>query len=109
MPEGPGPVVAPRQLLALLLLAAVVGVIVSVAAWCFLEAVHWTQHGVYTDLPDVLGYDDGPPVWWPLPWCGLAGIVVAFAIVRLPGRGGHVPAHGLDPSPTAPVELPGVM
>lgn len=34
---------------------------------------------------------------------------VAFAIARLPGRGGHVPAHGLDPSPTEPIELPGVI
>ena len=27
--------------------------------------------------------------WWPLPVAALAGLIVAFAIVRLPGRGGH--------------------
>jgi H+/Cl- antiporter ClcA len=103
------PSVPPRQFVALLVLAAVVGLVVSLAAWCFLEAVHWTQQGVFDDLPDAVGYDDGAPVWWPLPFCGLAGLIVAFAIVRLPGAGGHVPAHGLDPSPTLPVDLPGVM
>src|SRR3990170_1856438 len=39
----------------------------------------------------------------------LAGVVVAFAIARLPGRGGHIPAEGLNPSPTEPIELPGVI
>ena len=103
------PSVPTGQFIALLVLAAIVGLVVSVAAWCFLEAVHWTQVGVFDDLPDAIGYDDGAPVWWPLPVCGFAGLVVAFAIVRLPGSGGHIPAHGLNPSPTAPIELPGVM
>jgi H+/Cl- antiporter ClcA len=107
--QEPTPAVAPRQLLGLLVLAALVGLVVSLAAWCFLEAVHWTQQGVYDDLPDTLGFDNGAPVWWPVPWCVLGGLIVAVAIVRLPGRGGHIPAHGLNPSPTAPVELPGVM
>jgi H+/Cl- antiporter ClcA len=108
-PQDPAASVPPRQLLALLLLAAVVGLVVSLAAWCFLEAVHWIQEWVYDDVPDALGYDGGAPTWWPLPVCFVAAVIVAFAIVRLPGRGGHVPAHGLDPSPTAPIELPGVM
>jgi H+/Cl- antiporter ClcA len=103
------PSVPPKQFLALLLLAGVAGVIVALASWCCLEAVHWIQQGVFEDLPDALGYDDGAPVWWPLPFCGLGGLIVAFAIVRLPGGGGHIPAHGLNPSPTLPVELPGVM
>ena len=47
------------------------------------------------DLPRELGYDDGAPVWWPLPVLALAGLVAAFAIVRLPGHGGHSPAGGL--------------
>jgi H+/Cl- antiporter ClcA len=108
-PTDSSPSVPPRQFIALLVLAAVVGLVVSLAAWCFLEAVHWTQQGVFDDLPDAVGYDDGAPLWWPLPVCCLAGLVVAFAIVRLPGAGGHIPAHGLNPSPTMPVELPGVM
>jgi len=98
-----------RQILALLLLAAAVGLVVSLASWCFLQLVHYIPQWVYEDLPDALGYDDGAPLWWYLPACALAGLVVAFAIVRLPGRGGHVPAEGLNPAPTQPIELPGVM
>ena len=38
----------------------------------------------------------------------LAGLPVAFAIVKLPGNGGHVPAHGLQMGSTQPAEVPGV-
>jgi H+/Cl- antiporter ClcA len=94
----------------LLVLAAVVGVVVSLAAWGVLELVHEIQVGVYKDLPGDVGYSS-EPAWWPLPWLALAGLVTAFAIVRLPGRGGHVPADGLKVGGgrTRPVELPGVM
>jgi chloride channel protein, CIC family len=108
-PGDTGPSVPARQVLALLLLAAGVGLVVSLASWCFLQLVHYLPQWVYEDLPDALGYDDGAPLWWYLPACALAGLVVAFAIVRLPGRGGHVPAEGLNAGPTEPVHLPGVM
>jgi H+/Cl- antiporter ClcA len=98
-----------KQFAALLALAAVVGVVVSFAAWCFLQGVHELQQAVFDDLPRAVGYDNGAPQWWSLAPCGLAGLVTAFAIVRLPGRGGHVPAEGLHVSPTQPIELPGVM
>jgi H+/Cl- antiporter ClcA len=108
-PGDHAPAVPPRQFLALLAFAGVVGLVVSLAAWCFLEGVHQIQHGLFTDLPKDLGYDHGAPLWWSLPTCAIAGIVVAFAIRRLPGNGGHVPAEGLKVSPTQPIELPGVM
>ena len=66
-----------------------IGVIAALAAWGFLELVHQIQVGVFEDLPDALGYDTAP-VWWPLPMAGLAGLIVAYAIVRLPGGGGHL-------------------
>jgi H+/Cl- antiporter ClcA len=97
-----------RQFVGLLVLAAIVGVVTSLAAWCFLELVHEAQEGVYTDLPDALGYDS-TPLWWSLPVLVIAGVMVAFAIARLPGRGGHVPADGLNASPTQPIDLPGVI
>ena len=103
------PAVPPKQFLALLLLAAVVGLVVSLASWCFLQLVHYLPEWIYEDLPDAVGYDNGAPLWWYLPACALAGLVVAFAIVRLPGRGGHVPAHGLNAGATEPIDLPGVM
>src|SRR6188474_970208 len=95
--------------MALLGLAAGIGLVVSLASFGFLELVHYIPQWVYEDLPDAVGYDDGAPLWWYLPVCALAGLVVAFAIVRLPGRGGHVPAHGLNAGPTQPADLPGVM
>ena len=92
----------------LLVLAAIIGVIASFASWLFLEAVYEAQQGVYTDLPDALGFDH-TPLWWSLPWLAFAGVVVAFAVARLPGRGGHIPANGLNAAPTQPIDLPGVM
>jgi H+/Cl- antiporter ClcA len=94
----------------LLVAVAVVGVVVSLATWCFLELVHQTQSGLFTHLPDVLGYDDGPPVWWPLPVLGIGALIVALAITYLPGTGGHIPAEGLAAGgTTASRDLPGVV
>ena len=62
---------------------------------------------MFTDLPSGLGLDP-VPTWWPLPICTLAGLPVAFAIARLPGRGGHVPANGLQVGSTEPNMVPGV-
>lgn len=98
-----------RAFVGLLLLAAVVGIVVSLVAWGFLELTHQIQVGLFTDLPKAVGYDDGAPLWWSLPILLVAGVVVAFAISRLPGNGGHVPAEGLKMGVTEPVELPGVM
>ncbi|HEX4678350.1 MAG TPA: chloride channel protein [Gaiellaceae bacterium] len=109
-PVDPGALIRSRSYRALLAFAAVVGVLVSLASWGFLELVHAVQVGVYTDLPGDLGYDTAP-WWWPLPWLALAGALTAFAIERLPGRGGHVPAEGLKTGggQTQPIELPGVL
>src|SRR3954471_20046872 len=99
----------PAMLLALLVVAALVGVAVSLASWGFLEGIHQLNVGAFEKLPEQLGYDDGAPVWWPLPLLALAGLICAFAIVRLPGTGGHEPANGLTMGVTQPIELPGVL
>src|SRR3954465_5592169 len=96
----PASVIRSRRFAGLLVLAAVVGLVASLAAWAFLELVHQIQVGVFYD---------GAPTWWPLPVLAVAGLIAAFAIVRLPGNGGHVPAHGLNAAATHPVELSGVM
>jgi H+/Cl- antiporter ClcA len=89
--------------------AAVIGVLVSIACWGFLELVHLIQQGVYQDLPSGLGFETAP-WWWPVPVLAVAGAVIAVAVARLPGRGGHIPAEGLKTGPpTTPVELPGVL
>ena len=92
----------------LLVLAAIVGLLVSLASWAFLEVVHWTQVGLYEDLPEQLGLD-AVPWWWPLPILAVAGVLTAIAVVRLPGRGGHVPYEGIKGGVTLPNAVPGVL
>jgi H+/Cl- antiporter ClcA len=99
-----------RPFLVLLVLVAVIGVLVSLAAWCFLEGVYQLQQELYTHLPHALGYPHGPPKWWPLPVLAIGALLVALAITRLPGNGGHIPANGLAAGdPPRPKELPGVL
>jgi H+/Cl- antiporter ClcA len=94
----------------LLLVVAVVGVIVSLAAWGFLEGIHQIQQELYTHLPHAFGYDNGPPKWWPLPILAIGALLTALAITRLPGNGGHIPADGLAVGgPSRPNILPGVI
>jgi H+/Cl- antiporter ClcA len=97
-----------RGFLAVLVLAAIVGVIAAAAAFGFLELINRIQPWVYRDLPKGLGFDTVPE-WWAVPVLAVAGLLTALAIVRLPGIGGHIPAHGLNPAPTQPIELPGVL
>src|SRR3954464_11123308 len=92
---GEGGAPQPRALVGLLVLAGLVGLAVSFAAWGFLELIHQIQVGVFQKLPGDLGFDNGAPTWWPLPVLAIAGLIVAFAITRLPGAGGHNPAEGL--------------
>ena len=100
-----------RAYVLLLVIAAVVGVIVSLAAWCFLELVYQIQREVFHHLPSAFGYAHGPPLWWSLPVLAIAGLIVAPAIALLPGAGGHLPAEGLKVGggTPQPVTLPGVM
>jgi H+/Cl- antiporter ClcA len=99
---------ASKRFLALLVLAAILGVVASLAAWCFLELVHQANVGAYQSLPDLLGFDS-TPLWWSIPLLAVAGLIVAFAIHRMPGRGGHTPAFGLSTGQILPDQLPGVI
>ncbi len=99
-----------RAYAGLLVAVAIIGVLVSLAAWCFLELIHQIQQELYTHLPHALGYENGPPRWWPLPILAVGAALTAIAIARLPGKGGHVPAEGLKVgSPGGPQVLPGVL
>jgi len=97
-----------REFLGLLVLAALIGAVAALVAWCFLELIAHLDTWIYSDLPNGLGFDS-TPLWWSLPVLAIAGVIVAFAIARLPGNGGHVPADGLNAAPTEPSALPGVV
>jgi H+/Cl- antiporter ClcA len=105
----PGVLLRSRSYRALLVFAAVIGVMVSIAGWGFLELLHLIQQWVYVDLPSGLGFES-VPWWWPVPVLAVAGVIIALAVARLPGHGGHNPSEGLKTGPpTTPVELPGVL
>ncbi len=106
-PVDPAAMLRSRNFVVLLVFAALVGVFVSLASWGFLELVHQIQLAVFSDLPDALGYAT-VPTWWPIPVLVLAGLPVAFAIVKLPGNGGHVPAHGLQVGGADAANVPGI-
>ncbi|MCU0261879.1 MAG: chloride channel protein [Ilumatobacteraceae bacterium] len=108
LPSDPTALIRSPDYRRLLVIAAVVGLVVSVAAWAFLELVHVIQQGVYEDLPDALGFDE-VPWWWPIAPLAIAGALAGFAIDRLPGRGGHIPYAGMSAGGTRPVELPGIL
>ena len=98
-----------KRFVVLLVIVAVVGVVVALATWCFLEAIYQIQQELYTHLPHALGYDNAPK-WWPLPILAIGALLAGLAITRLPGNGGHVPADGLAVGGAPrPVTLPGVL
>src|SRR5262245_16071388 len=105
--QDPAAILRDRRIIAVVALAAVVGVIASLAAWCFLELTYYLQTWIFTDIPKDVGFDSTPLLWYP-PILFVAGLITAFAIVRLPGTGGHIPPNGLKAAPIPPIELPGV-
>ncbi|MER5726850.1 chloride channel protein [Streptomyces sp. NPDC002138] len=91
-----------------LLLAALVGIPVSLAAFWFLAGMHELEHLVWSSLPRSLGFD-APPWWWPLPLLLLSGVLVGLIALHLPGAGGHIPAAGMTLGGSSPGTLPGVL
>ena len=110
-PEQADATIRSKRYVGLLIVVAVIGVVVSLAAWCFLEGIYQIQQEFYVHLPHAVGYQNGPPKWWPLPVLALGATICALAILRLPGNGGHIPAEGLAMSggPAGPKVLSGVI
>src|SRR6185437_4143086 len=109
MPSDQLALLRSRSYVALLVLAAIIGVPVSAAAYFFLALVSKLQGWIFTDLPKDLGFH-AEPLWWPIPPLLLAGVLVALTIRYLPGKGGHSPADGFKAGegPPSPIELPGI-
>ncbi|NUR57932.1 MAG: chloride channel protein [Catenulispora sp.] len=96
-----------RVYVALLVMAAAVGVVVSIVAYFYLKAVASAQTSIFTTLPGDLW--SKTPVWWPLIPLFVGGVVVACSIRFLPGTSGHQPAEGFKPAGTVrPVDLFGI-
>lgn len=93
-----------RRYLALLALAAVLGVPISAIAYGFLVLVGVVQRWAFNDLPAQVGLT-GPPAWWTLLPLGVAGLIVGLVVRYLPGHGGESPADGFHaggfPEPAA--------
>src|SRR3954454_2524465 len=108
-PPDPQVLLRSRSYVQLLVLAALIGVPVSAAAYGFLKLVDVVQDAVFNDLPDALGFATAP-VWWPLPLLAVSGFLTGCAIRYLPGGGGHSPADGFKASGAWPAEaVPGVL
>jgi H+/Cl- antiporter ClcA len=102
-------VIKSRGYIVLLLVGAIIGVPIATVAYFFLDAVAKVQNEVFNDLPQSLGFH-GEPLWWPLPWLALSGVLVALAIRFLPGTGGHEPSEGFKSGgPVPPIELFGIV
>src|SRR5215472_11005365 len=108
-PPDPATMLRSRAYVALLVVAAVLGVPISAAAYGFLALVSYLQKELFTHLPHGLGFATAP-AWWPLPMLVIGGVLTALAIRYLPGNGGASPAAGFAVHPPpAPVQLPGVI
>lgn len=106
--DDPFAVLRTKRYAALLILAAVLGIVISFLVYWYLKLVNDIQTWVFTDLPKSFGFK-GEPSWWPLLPLAVAGAIVGATIRYLPGRGGHSPADGLKVGGAPlPNELPGI-
>jgi H+/Cl- antiporter ClcA len=90
-----------------LVLAALLGVPVALAAVAFQTAIHDVTHFVWDVVPDWLDEDE-PPNWYVALVPAVGGLLVAAAI-RLPGHGGHGPLEGISLGGLRPSHLPSVL
>jgi H+/Cl- antiporter ClcA len=108
-PDDPLAIVRSPRYLGLLVLAAVLGVPISAAAYLFLWAINHGRGWLYETLPAALGFSTAP-VWWPIPVLAVGGLLTGMAVGHMPGRGGHSPADGFRAgTPPTAAELVSVL
>lgn len=100
--------IQPREILRVLLLAAGIGIPVSLVALAFLAASHGATTLLWTDLPDQLGFS-ASAWWWVLLVPTVGGVLAGLAVRLLPGNGGHEPIDGFKSEPVLPSAIPGII
>jgi chloride channel protein, CIC family len=90
-----------------LVLAALLGFPVAVAAVLFQTAIHDVIHFVWEVVPHWLDWSE-PASWYVILVPAIAGVLVALCF-RLPGHGGHSPLEGISTAPIRPIELPSIL
>jgi hypothetical protein len=100
---GPPAAPSPREYVRILVIAALLGVPVAVAAAAFMSLSYGLTTLVWTTIPDGAGWT-APPWWYVLAVPAIAGLLVAAA-VRLPGHGGEPAVAGIALEPLSPVQL----
>ncbi len=98
-----------KEYIKLLIIAAIIGVPISAAAYFFLQFINHLQSWVYTSLPITFGFQSTPR-WWVILPMFVASILVGLTIRYLPGKGGHVPADGFKSGGfPVPIDLIGII
>jgi len=75
----PATVLRSRAYLSALVLAAILGIPISAAAYGFLALVTKVQELIFSDLPSDI-FSGGTPAWWPVPWLALCGLLTGATI-----------------------------
>ncbi|MBW4061456.1 chloride channel protein [Candidatus Saccharibacteria bacterium] len=92
----------------LLVIAALIGIPVSVVAFFFLALTGQLQTWLFTDVPAHISSHTAA-TWWPLIPLTLAGLIVGLVIKYLPGKGGEMPIEGFKAGGLPiPANLPGI-
>jgi H+/Cl- antiporter ClcA len=104
---GPPAAPSPREYIWILVIAALLGVPVAVAAAAFMSLSHGLTTLAWTTIPDGAGWT-APPWWYVLVVPAIGGLLVAVC-VRLPGRGGEPAVAGIALAPLTPVQLPSAL
>jgi H+/Cl- antiporter ClcA len=102
-PVDPVAMLRSKPYLSALVLAALLGIPISAAAYGFLVLTSKLQELIFDDLPGDL-FTGTTPAWWPVPWLVLCGVLVGAVIRYLPGNGGHSPALGFHVGGGPPVD-----
>jgi H+/Cl- antiporter ClcA len=102
-PTPPPKAPSPREYVRILVIAALLGVPVALAAAAFMSLSHWLTTLVWTTIPDSAEWT-APPWWYVLAVPAIAGLLVALAM-RLPGHGGEPAVAGVGLQPLTPVQV----